>query len=125
MDKTIGERALGPQQTVSAKLKDTVEHATQQARSIDQQKGYLKIANDVGFSLSILIFCLFLIVSQYYSKAISSQWGQKVKSFYTTTSKQVKDIHEEALRISAQEKAKGSSNPAEGEAEKPQPTTST
>lgn len=56
MDKTIGERALGPQQTVSAKIQATVEHATQQARSIDQQKGYLKIANDVRISRSILIF---------------------------------------------------------------------
>ena len=56
MDKTIGERTLGPQQTVSAKLQATVEQATQQARSIDQQKGYLKIANDVRFSRSVLIF---------------------------------------------------------------------
>jgi hypothetical protein len=39
---------------------------------------------------------------QYYSKALSSAYGQKVRDFYTTTSKQVFDIHEEALRIKNQ-----------------------
>ena len=42
---------------------------------------------------------------QYYTKAISSPFGQKVHSFYTTTSKQVMDIHEEALRIAEAHKA--------------------
>jgi len=105
VDSTIGERALGPQQTVSAKVQATVEQATQQARAIDQQKGYTKTATD------------------YYSKAISSPWGQKVKNFYTDTSKQIKDIHDEALRIASQEKSKDSSTVAEPD--KPQPTTST
>jgi len=101
VDKTIGERALGPQQTVSAKVQATVEQATQQARAVDQQKGYSKIATD------------------YYSKAISSQWGQKVLDFYTKTSKQVIDIHEEARRIAYQEKLKDSPNVGDVEADKP------
>lgn len=43
------------------------------------------------------------LLLQYYSRALSSQWGQKVKAFYTTTSKQVLDIHEEARRIASQD----------------------
>lgn len=51
MDKTIGERALGPQQTFSAKVQATVGQATQQARAMDQKKGYSKTATDVRYSL--------------------------------------------------------------------------
>ncbi|KIM43247.1 hypothetical protein M413DRAFT_444056 [Hebeloma cylindrosporum] len=92
LDKSVGERALGPEQTVSAKVQSTVDNATTQARAIDEQKGFSKIAND------------------YYTWAYSSPFGQKVKAFYTDTSKQVLDIHEEAKRIANQEKekAKGS-----------------
>lgn len=43
--------------------------------------------------------------TQYYTKAISSPFGQKVHAFYTTTSKQVLDIHEEARRIAEAHKA--------------------
>ena len=42
---------------------------------------------------------------QYYSRALSSPWGQKVKAFYTSTSKQVLDIHEEARRIASEHHA--------------------
>lgn len=43
-------------------------------------------------------------MSKYYLRAISSPFGQKVRAFYTSTSKQVGDIHEEARRISAERK---------------------
>jgi hypothetical protein len=56
--------------------------ATQHAKSVDEQKGI----TSKGW--------------EYYSKALSSPFGQKVRTFYTTTSKQVLDIHEEAKRIS-------------------------
>jgi hypothetical protein len=36
---------------------------------------------------------------QYYAKALSSTYGEKVRAFYTTTTKQVQDIHEEAKRL--------------------------
>ena len=42
---------------------------------------------------------------QYYSRALSSPFGQRVKAFYTETSKQVLDIHEEARRIHESHKA--------------------
>jgi len=54
IDKTIGERTLGPDQTVSGKVQSSVEGAAQQARSIDEQKGISKIANDVKCPFSLL-----------------------------------------------------------------------
>lgn len=42
---------------------------------------------------------------QYYSKALGTPFGQKVRAFYTTTSKQIQDIHEEARRIADENKA--------------------
>lgn len=42
--------------------------------------------------------------AQYYSKALGTPVGQKVRLFYTSTSKQVLDIHEEARRIAAEHK---------------------
>jgi len=86
LDAKAGEQALGRNQTISGKLQATVQSAAQQARAIDEQKGYSKVAND------------------YYSRALASPWGQKVKAFYTTTTKQVQDIHEEARRIADQNK---------------------
>lgn len=52
MDKTFGERALGPQKTISGEVQATVEQVTQQARVIDQQRGFSKIANDVKLCYS-------------------------------------------------------------------------
>ncbi|EPQ54708.1 hypothetical protein GLOTRDRAFT_116517 [Gloeophyllum trabeum ATCC 11539] len=89
LDKTIGSKALGENQTVSAKVQSAVSAATQQAKAVDEQKGITKSA------------------TEYYSKALASPWGQKVRQFYTTTSKQVLDIHEEARRIADQQKASG------------------
>ncbi|PPR00451.1 hypothetical protein CVT24_004512 [Panaeolus cyanescens] len=86
LDKKIGDKALGPEQTISGKLQTTVEDATQRARAIDEQKGFTKLASD------------------YYARALSSPFGQKVAAFYTDTSKQIQDIHEEARRIADQEK---------------------
>jgi len=108
LDTKVGEQALGRQQTVSGKVQATVYSAKEQAKAIDQQKGISKMAND------------------YYARAISSPWGQKVKTFYTTTSKQVYDIHEEARRIADQQKGEqvteGSSE-AVGSSVAPQSTT--
>jgi len=91
LDTKLGAKALGPEQTISGKVQETIANATQQARAIDEQKGLTKQATD------------------YYSRAITSPWGQKVLSFYTSTSKQVLDIHEEARRIAATQKESGSS----------------
>ncbi|KAG6903282.1 hypothetical protein C0995_000177 [Termitomyces sp. Mi166 len=96
IDKSLGSRALGPDQTISAKVQSTVDAATQRAKTVDEQKGYSKTAFD------------------FYAKAIASPLGQKVRSFYTSTTKRVQDIHEEARRIAEQHKA-SSGAPASGE----------
>lgn len=40
--------------------------------------------------------------------ALNSPFGQKVLAFYTSTSKQAKDVHEEAVRIKESKKTSGS-----------------
>ena len=44
---------------------------------------------------------------QYYSKALATPLGQKVKRFYTDVNKQAFDIHEEARRLADSHKAAG------------------
>jgi hypothetical protein len=53
-----------------------------------------------------------LISIKYYSKAITSPLGQQVRNFYTSTSKQILDIHEEASRIASQQKEKAARDAA-------------
>jgi len=95
LDQTIGARALGPGKTVSGHVQSTLENATQQARAVDEQRGISKKAND------------------YYSKALSSPLGERVRAFYTTTAKQVQDIHEEARRLTEARKAEAARNQSE------------
>ncbi|EGN98110.1 hypothetical protein SERLA73DRAFT_138379 [Serpula lacrymans var. lacrymans S7.3] len=102
LDTSVGKRALGPDQTISGKVQSTLQGATTRAKTIDEQKGYTKSAHE------------------YYSKALSSPFGQKVFSFYTTTSKQVLDIHEEARRIADEHKAQQPSAPKPKSEETPE-----
>ncbi|KAF5337494.1 hypothetical protein D9758_013592 [Tetrapyrgos nigripes] len=92
LDSGIGSRALGPDKTISGKVQETLSAATQQAKSVDEQRAISKTAHD------------------YYTKALGSPMGQKVYEFYTSTSKQALDIHEEAKRIHAANKASTSSS---------------
>jgi len=87
LDSSIGSKALGPDQTITGKVTSTIQTATQQAKTVDEQKGYSKVAGD------------------YYTRALSSPLGKHVRAFYTTTSKQIFDIHEEARRIAGEHKA--------------------
>jgi len=88
LDKSVGERALGRDQTITGKVQTSIGAAAQHARAVDEKGGYSKVANE------------------YYSKAITSPLGQQVRAFYTSTSKQVFDIHEEARRIASLQKKK-------------------
>ena len=45
----MGERTLGPDQTISGKLQSTVGKAVQQAKTVDEEKGYLRAVQDVSF----------------------------------------------------------------------------
>jgi hypothetical protein len=81
LDSTLGQKALGPDQTISGKVQSSVSGGIIQAKSFDEQKGLTKKIGD------------------YYTRTLSSPFGLKVQAFYTTTAKQVHDIHEEARRL--------------------------
>ncbi|KAG0704783.1 hypothetical protein DFH29DRAFT_981276 [Suillus ampliporus] len=110
LDTSVGQRALGPDRTVSGKVQSTLKGAHTRAMTIDEQKGYSKVAHE------------------YYLKAISSPFGKSVLDFYTNTSKQVRDIHEEARRMVDQQPATastvvpGTSTGAAGPDAHPSPT---
>ncbi|KAK7464668.1 hypothetical protein VKT23_005875 [Stygiomarasmius scandens] len=87
IDSSLGSKTLGPDKTISGKVQETLQAATQQAKTVDEQRGITKTAHD------------------YYTKALASPMGKKVYDFYTTTSKQALDIHEEAKRLHAANKA--------------------
>ncbi|KAI6166677.1 hypothetical protein EDD17DRAFT_1752841 [Pisolithus thermaeus] len=110
LDTSVGERALGPEQTISGKVQSTYSQARERAMSINEQKGISKTAHE------------------YYSKVLATPVGQKVLSFYTNTSKQVFDIHEEARRIVDHHKSRrqGTSStapPTEGSGAQSEPAT--
>lgn len=86
IDTKLGEKTLGREKTISGKIQETFNQATAAAQNVDKQQGISSTAHD------------------YYTKALASPWGQKVLSFYTSTSKQVLDIHEEARRIAGENK---------------------
>jgi hypothetical protein len=114
LDKTAGARALGPEQTVSSKVQATLQSAQQQARTLDEQKGISKTFYTVCCISPLPRSPLTQgLCSQYLSQALASPIGQKVRAFYTETSKQVQDIHEEARRIAEERKqhAQGGSPP--------------
>ena len=46
-DQSVGARALGENKTLTGKAQELLSGATTQARSVDEQKGYTKIAHDV------------------------------------------------------------------------------
>jgi len=94
LDKSVGHHTAGPGKTVSEQLQAGMNAATQHAKVLDAQGGYSKS------------------VHEYYSKAMASPLGHHVRKFYTTTSKQIVDIHEEARRISSQQKEKAAKDTA-------------
>ena len=47
LDTTIGQKALGPEQTVSGRVQSALGAATEQARAVDQQRGITRTAADV------------------------------------------------------------------------------
>jgi len=99
MDSTLGQKALGPDQTISRKVQSSVSGGISQARSFDEQKGVTKKVGD------------------YYGRALSTPFGSKVQAFYTNTAKQIQDIHEEAARLAGWHK----SNVVESDVVEPAP----
>ncbi|WVQ85455.1 hypothetical protein IAT38_007620 [Cryptococcus sp. DSM 104549] len=93
LDSTVGGKVVGENKTVTGKLQEHAAALGAKTREVDQNRGISSKFND------------------YYSKVFGTPLGQKVVKFYTTTQKQVLDVHEEAKRI-AEEKKRGQAGPA-------------
>lgn len=79
----ISSRFTSYLQTLNSKVK-----ATDTARGIDTSYGVTDKAKQS-----------FNVFQQYFERAMDTPTGQKVRAFYTEGSKQVMDIHTEALRL--------------------------
>ena len=47
LDKSVGQSALGPHQTISGKVQSSLKEAHTRVKSVDEQKGYSKLAQEV------------------------------------------------------------------------------
>lgn len=52
LDTTVGQKALGSDQTVSGRVQSTLQSARTRAKTIDEQKGYSKVAHEVSRMIS-------------------------------------------------------------------------
>ncbi|KAJ9097561.1 hypothetical protein QFC19_006735 [Naganishia cerealis] len=88
LDNKVGETVVGhPDQKASSILAGHLGTAVHKAKEVDEQRGITARIMDV------------------YSKALNSNTGQKVLQFYTSTTKGVMDVHEEAKRIASEKRA--------------------
>lgn len=87
LDKGVGAKVVGEDKTVSGKLNEQAAAVVAKTREVDQSRG---------------VTAKF---SEYYNRVFSTGVGQKVQQFYTTTQKQVLDVHEEARRLADEKKA--------------------
>jgi hypothetical protein len=55
LDISLGSKVLGPDKTISGKAQETINSATQQARTVDEQKGISKTAHDVNIFPSYIV----------------------------------------------------------------------
>ncbi|KAK3984470.1 hypothetical protein QBC44DRAFT_252778 [Cladorrhinum sp. PSN332] len=103
--------SLDEKHGVTTKFVNTVKqldertHASDKARAADQSYGLTARANSLLTGLG-----------SYFEKATQNPTGKKLVDFYTTSSRQVQDIHEEAKRLAELKKAEsgGSSYVASG-----------
>jgi len=86
IDHTVGGKVIGENQTVSGKVGEQASFVVNKTKEVDQHR---------GVSARLM---------EYYSKIVGTPVGQRVHSFYTTTQKQVLDVHEEAKRIAEAKK---------------------
>ena len=95
--------ALDNKHGVSTRFTNALAHfdakykATDKARGLDQSYGVTDKAMGV-----------FAGLSSYYEKAMGTPTGQRLASFYTSTDKQVRDIHAEARRLADLKSGKSS-----------------
>ena len=56
IDSTLGQKALGPDQTISGKVQSSVSDGINQAKSFNEQKGVTKKVGDVSAPLPLFVF---------------------------------------------------------------------
>lgn len=88
LDTGVGKKT--GEQPLSSQLYEKAQGLFGKAKEIDNQKGISEKSTSW--------------FGPYYQKALDSPYAAKVQNFYTNASKQVLDVHEEALRIAAQKK---------------------
>lgn len=103
----------------SAKFLETLQQldqktqATGRAKSIDQKY-------DITTKATQTVSTVWSGLNSYYEKAAGTPTGQKLVDFYTKSSKQVQDIHKEALRLAELKKTEAAgSSETEPATEKP------
>lgn len=117
LDSSLGSRVVGPEKTISGKVQDTLTGAQAKAKEVDEQKGFSKTATDVRLTFQPVVFLLINVCTVLLKSPGTSAWPESVRmlamppstkllmpachrmAFYTSTTKQVRDIHEEARRI--------------------------
>lgn len=99
LNTSIGQKIGGPDATVTSQAKATIAAGQQRAMTINEQHQITQRVQTFDEQHGLT-----RQATTYYSKAISSPFGQRVLSFYTETAKQVQDVHEEAKRIAQAEK---------------------
>ncbi|EIW72379.1 hypothetical protein TREMEDRAFT_70704 [Tremella mesenterica DSM 1558] len=99
LDKTVGNRVIGQDKTVSAKLNEHAAFVMAKTKEVDQQRGVSSRLHE------------------YYQKTAGTSIGSKFIKFYTDTQKQVLDVHEEARRIADDKKRQSVTPPTTGTAE--------
>jgi hypothetical protein len=118
----LGQKALGPDQTISGKVQSSVSGGITHAKTFNEQKGVTKTVGDVRVLLPMSVSVVLTIVAQYYVRALGTPVGVKVQDFYTKTTKHVHDIHEEAKRLAGWNK---SNDVVEPHADAAEPSTKT
>lgn len=59
LDESVSAKALGPDQTISSKVTSTIQSATAHVKTLDEQKGYTRVAGDVCEHLHLNIYFSF------------------------------------------------------------------
>ncbi|KAK0704104.1 hypothetical protein B0T21DRAFT_299441 [Apiosordaria backusii] len=85
---------------VTNKFVNTVKQLDERTHATDKAK-----AADASYGLTARANSLLTGLTSYFEKATQSPTGKKLVDFYTTSSKQVQDIHAEARRLADLKKA--------------------
>ncbi|KAK4195757.1 hypothetical protein QBC40DRAFT_288591 [Triangularia verruculosa] len=90
---------------VTTKFINTVKQLDERTHATDKAK-----AADASYGLTARANSLLTGLTSYFEKAAQNPTGKKLVDFYTTSSKQVQDIHAEARRLADLKKAEHGGN---------------